>query len=92
MLDSYRVWGHRAVGARSLFRAGAILRPLSESYLVSVKRHPELVPDPEQQQAALSAVDCRLTDQLVETLGVELAPRLLKFTVLHCAALFSSLY
>ena len=37
---------------------------------------PELVPDPEQQQAPLQAGDESLSDQLLEALGVELPPHL----------------
>ena len=49
---------------------------ICQGYLVCVEGHPELVPHPEQQQPALRAVDGRLADQLVETLGVKLSPRL----------------
>ena len=41
-----------------------------------MQRHPQLVPDPEQEQAPLRAVDGALADQLVEALGVQLAPDL----------------
>ncbi len=44
--------------------------------LVRVQSHPELVPDPEQQESPLGAVDGALSDQLVETLRVQLAAHL----------------
>ena len=37
---------------------------------------PELIPDPEQQQASLQAGDESLSDQLLKTLGVKLPPHL----------------
>lgn len=42
------------------------------AYLVSSDGHAHLVADTQQQQAALSAVDCDLTDELVKALGIEL--------------------
>ena len=46
------------------------------AHLVGMKSHPELVPDPEEEEAPLGAVDGGLPDELVEALGVQLPPRL----------------
>ena len=44
--------------------------------LVGVQGHPQLIPDPQEQQASLDAVDGALPDQLVEALRVQLPPDL----------------
>ena len=38
--------------------------------------HPQLIPDPEQEQSSFHAVDGALPDDLVEALRVQLAPDL----------------
>ena len=45
-------------------------------YLNITSLSPELVPEPEQQQAPLQAGDESLSDQLLEALGVELPAHL----------------
>ena len=51
--------------------------------------HSELIPDPEEQEAPLCAVDGGLPDELVKALGVQLSTSLNHGDIIHSPVPFS---